>query len=78
LPKDEIDLMTHLNVMRDFSYDPFAILSRENCTVGALRAQARMKGVDTRETSALGGLAPKWELGKPITSGDVQKMLATV
>jgi predicted TIM-barrel fold metal-dependent hydrolase len=36
----EVDAVTHLNAMRFFGYDPFAKLSREECTVGALRAQA--------------------------------------
>jgi predicted TIM-barrel fold metal-dependent hydrolase len=45
VPDDEVDKMTHLNVMREFSYDPFSAFGgRENCTVGALRAQA--KGVN--------------------------------
>jgi predicted TIM-barrel fold metal-dependent hydrolase len=80
LPKDEIDKMTHLNVMRDFSYDPFSILGRENCTVGALRAAAKARGVDTREAApgSLGGLKPKYEPGKPVTSGDIKKILAAV
>lgn len=36
----EIDKMTHLNAMRDFKFDPFAIRPRERCTVGALRAES--------------------------------------
>jgi amidohydrolase family protein len=40
LPDDEVDLMTHKNAMRHFSFDPFSVRSREECTVGALRAQA--------------------------------------
>ncbi|MDT5065950.1 MAG: hypothetical protein QOK02_2105 [Mycobacterium sp.] len=40
LTDDEIDKITHLNAMRHFQYDPFAVLGgRENCTVGALRKQ---------------------------------------
>ena len=38
---DEIDKITHLNAMRHFRYDPFTALGgKENCTVGALRAEA--------------------------------------
>ncbi len=37
---EEIDKMTHLNAMRHFHYDPFSCFSREDCTVGALRATA--------------------------------------
>ncbi len=78
LPDQEIHQITHLNVMRDFSFNPFSMLKREDCTVGALRAQAAIKGVDTSERSIPGGLQPKYEPGKPVTSGAVQKMLATV
>jgi len=72
--------MTHLNAMRDYSYDPFVIMGRENCTVGALRAQAVAQGVDTNEAApgSLGGLEPKYEAGKPVTSGDIKKILSTV
>ena len=45
LTDPEIDALTHLNAMREFSYDPFTIRPREQCTVGALRAEA--VGVDT-------------------------------
>jgi predicted TIM-barrel fold metal-dependent hydrolase len=37
---EDINKMTHLNAMRVFNYDPFSVLKREDCTVGALRAQA--------------------------------------
>ena len=40
LPDDEIDKITHLNAMKAFQYDPFEHIPREQCTVGALRAQA--------------------------------------
>jgi len=40
LTDDEIDAVTHLNAMREFHYDPFSVIPREDCTVGALRAQA--------------------------------------
>jgi predicted TIM-barrel fold metal-dependent hydrolase len=36
----EIDEMTHENAMRFFRFDPFSIRPREQCTVGALRAEA--------------------------------------
>jgi predicted TIM-barrel fold metal-dependent hydrolase len=50
VPHDEVDKITHLNAMRIFQYDPFATRPREQCTVGALRAQAA--GVDVSEKSA--------------------------
>jgi len=40
VPDEEINKITHLNAMRNFSYDPFALIPREQATVGALRAQA--------------------------------------
>ena len=40
LTDDEIDKMTHRNAMEMFRYDPFSVLPKEQCTVGALRAQA--------------------------------------
>lgn len=45
LPDEEVNKITHLNAMSNFSYDPFAHIPRQDCTVGALRAQAA--GVDT-------------------------------
>jgi hypothetical protein len=49
VPDEEIDKITHLNAMRNFSYDPFAHIPREQATVGALRAQAT--DVDTTPVS---------------------------
>lgn len=46
---EEINKITHLNAMRNFSYDPFALIPREQATVGALRAQAT--DVDTTPVS---------------------------
>jgi len=40
VPDDEIDKMTHLNAMRHYQFDPFSVIPREECTVGALRARA--------------------------------------
>jgi hypothetical protein len=40
LTDDEINKMTHLNAMKFFQYDPFSKRPREQCTVGALRAEA--------------------------------------
>ena len=40
LTDEQIDKITHRNAMRLFSFDPFSIVPREECTVGALRARA--------------------------------------
>jgi len=75
LPSVDIDKITHLNAMREFSYDPFALLGRENCTVGALRKAA--EHVDTRPLSR-GGLNPSAGSDKPVTSADIKKILSHV
>jgi len=51
-PREEIDLITHENVMRFFSFDPFEHIPREQATVGALRAKATHVKV---EPQSLGG-----------------------
>ena len=48
LSDDEINKITHENAMRDFQFDPFAHRPKEQCTVGALRAEARDVDVVTR------------------------------
>jgi tryptophan-rich sensory protein len=40
LADNDIARITHLNAMRNFSYDPFAHVPRDRATVGALRGQA--------------------------------------
>ena len=69
-----INTITHLNAMREFSYDPFAILGRENCTVGALKAQATHVSIEP--ALGLGGAAPERDPNKPVTSGQINKMFA--
>lgn len=49
LPEDDINRVTHLNAMRNFRFDAFSHIPREQCTVGALRAQAT--DVDTTPVS---------------------------
>ncbi|MCU0267222.1 MAG: amidohydrolase [Acidimicrobiales bacterium] len=50
VPDDEVDKITHLNAMRLFDYDPFSTRPREQCTVGALRAEAAGHDVTIRST----------------------------
>jgi predicted TIM-barrel fold metal-dependent hydrolase len=76
LPKASIDRITHLNAVREFSYDPFSVLGRENCTVAALRAKARH--VDVSPLIGLGGARPIEGEKRPVTSGDIIKMFAAV
>lgn len=76
----QIDKISHQNALNFFSYDAFGILGgKANCTVGALREQAKAKGVDTTPRS-FGGPAPlaAGEERRPVTSGDVLKMFGEV
>jgi predicted TIM-barrel fold metal-dependent hydrolase len=66
LTDDEIDRMTHLNAMREFSYDPFRHRPREQSTVGALRAEAI--GVDIEPRSS--ARRPKIEREGPVKMTD--------
>jgi predicted TIM-barrel fold metal-dependent hydrolase len=77
LTDEQIDKVTHRNVMRFFRFDPFQHYKREELTVGALRAKAKAAGVDTTPKSS-GGAAPlaAGETPRPVTSGDVMKMFA--
>lgn len=74
LPDALIDKISHGNAMREFRYDPFALLGRENCTVGALRARA--KHVDTRAVAGLGGINPSNAQGRQVTAGEVARLFA--
>ncbi len=47
----DIDRITHLNAMHHFSFDPFSVMAREDCTVGALRARAAGHDVSIRATT---------------------------
>ena len=76
IPADEIDKITHLNAMREFSFDPFPALGgRENCTVGALRKLASHVDVTPK---SLGGLAPTRDSSGPVTSADITRILSHI
>ncbi|MFV8817960.1 amidohydrolase family protein [Haliea sp. E17] len=74
LPENVINKITHENVMREYSFDPISILGRENCTVGALRAQAAHVDTSVKSTS---GLKPGEGKGV-VTSGHVTAMFASM
>jgi hypothetical protein len=42
---EDIDRISHLNAMRHYSFDPFSVTPRQQCTVGALRS--KVAGHDT-------------------------------
>jgi predicted TIM-barrel fold metal-dependent hydrolase len=48
VPRSDLDKITHENAMRWYDFDPFAHRSREDCTVGALRASVAGHDVSIR------------------------------
>ena len=74
IPDTEIDMITHLNAMKHFSFDPFTHIPREKCTVGALRAQA--EGVDLSPLVGVGGNPARLEEGQVITTADIIRQIA--
>ncbi len=70
----QIDKVTHLNAMRHFRFDPFKHFRKEELTVGALRAQAHAKGVDTSPKSSGGSRPVEDGVQRPVTSGDLMRM----
>ncbi len=72
LPEDEIHKITHLNAMREFSFDAFTHVPREQATAGALRAQAA--DVDTTLVSY--GTGKFQEEGLVTTMTLVERMMA--
>jgi hypothetical protein len=61
-------------VSRHFRYDPFAHIPKEQCTVGALRAQA--KDVDLSPRVGGGGKKPSDDEAGYCTIGDIIKQMA--
>jgi predicted TIM-barrel fold metal-dependent hydrolase len=48
VPDDDLNKITHENAMRWYQFDPYAHRSREQCTVGALRAEVAGHDVSIR------------------------------
>jgi predicted TIM-barrel fold metal-dependent hydrolase len=70
----QIDKITHRNAMRWFRFDPFEHHTKQELTVGALRARARAAGVDTSPKSSGGDRPVQQGVERPVTSGDVLRM----
>jgi predicted TIM-barrel fold metal-dependent hydrolase len=65
VPDDEVNKITHENAMRWYRFDPFATRPRQQCTVGALRAE--VPGHDTAIKAMDKGRfadAPRMSLGE--------------
>jgi predicted TIM-barrel fold metal-dependent hydrolase len=76
LTGSQVEKVTHRNAMRWLRFDPFGRYSREQLSVGGLRAKAAAAGVDTTPISTGGG-APlaAGEALRRVTSGDVMAMM---
>ena len=74
MPDDEIHKITWRNTTRHFQYDPFKHIPKDQCTVGALRAQA--KGVDLTPRVGGGGKQPSDYAKGYATIGDIMQQLA--
>ncbi len=74
LTEAQITKITHGNAMRFFRFDPFKHFTRDQLTVGALRAQAT--GVDTANRSTGGARPVAQGDTRPVTSGDILQMFA--
>ena len=48
VPDDDLNKISFENACRWYSFDPFAHRTREQCTVGALRAEAEGHDVTTK------------------------------
>jgi predicted TIM-barrel fold metal-dependent hydrolase len=48
VPDGELNKITYENAMRWYSFDPFAVRAKDDCTVGALRAEAAGHDVEIR------------------------------
>lgn len=75
IPEEDIHKITWQNACRLFDFDPIANFARDECTVGALRAQA--KHVDTSYTETKGaGLKPTSKKGAPVSIADITYQLS--
>ena len=74
VPDDDIHKITWRNTTRHFQYDPFKHIPKEQCTVGALRAQA--KDVDLTPRVGAGGKQPSDYAHGYCTIGDIMKQMA--
>lgn len=74
VPDEDVHKITWQNAARHFQYDPFRHIPKEQCTVGALRAQARE--VDVAPRAGVGGKAPSDYAKGYATVGDVIRQMA--
>jgi predicted TIM-barrel fold metal-dependent hydrolase len=71
LPDGDVKNISHLNVMRTFSFDPFATRDPDRCTVSALRSE-----VTGHDTSTLSRAKSKKRAERPTTVAEINEMRA--
>jgi len=64
--RPDVDRISHLNAMRHFSYDPFSVIPKDECTVGALRRKAAGHDVSIQARGRRGGDGPKATLASDL------------
>ncbi len=74
VPDDEVNKISFENALRVFRLDPFATLSREECTVAALRARAGHVDLEPRSQ---GGNPPVDDPNAAVTSQHIIDQLST-
>jgi predicted TIM-barrel fold metal-dependent hydrolase len=62
VPDDEIDKITWQNASRHFHFDPFATRPKDECTVGALRAQATDVDITPKSVGKRAGMTKAADL----------------
>jgi predicted TIM-barrel fold metal-dependent hydrolase len=67
--RPDIDRLSHQNAMRHFGYDPFSVIPREQCTVGALRARAAGHDVSVRPRGKRTSAGPALAMDLAVKSG---------
>jgi predicted TIM-barrel fold metal-dependent hydrolase len=75
VPDEDVHKISWQNAMRFFQLDSFKHRPREKCTAGALRAES--PDVDLSLKSLQGGKPPSEGDGRPVTTSDVMKQLAS-
>jgi hypothetical protein len=69
---EEINLITHLNAMKTYQFDPFKYHDKTDCTVGALRATAQHVDLSYLKSE---GVIRTNDAGKVPTMGDIGKRI---
>jgi predicted TIM-barrel fold metal-dependent hydrolase len=78
LTDSQVNKISHENALKRANFDVFGMMGgRKNCTVGALRAQAKHVDVSPKSYGGPAPLAPG-EKARRVTSGDIVKMMSAV